>query len=128
MGGQVAARYMTLLRTIGLLLVVSNVLLQILDWATTFVGYQMGLREVNGPTLWLIGVIGDRYLAVSLEKVAYILVLIFILVLTNGLTRAAGSRRVNARYASLALLDVFLVSLAVVYVGTVAANIQALGH
>lgn len=109
---------------LGSLLVACNLVLQFLDWVTTFVGFSMGISEKNPGTLWLISKVGNEYLGISIEKIVY--VSLFILSFF-AIRVIVGSQRFFEKSLALILLYAVLLLVILVYVGTVAANFRAIG-
>ena len=108
----------------GTFLVISNLVLQGLDWITTFIGFSRGLSEGDYDTRWLIAKTGNEYLGVSIEKTIYILIFVLCFFLMNVILRT--KRRLLRPYAFV-LLYLFMLGVLVVLVQTIVANFAALG-
>lgn len=98
--------------------------MQVLDWITSTVGYSRGIPDKNWATLWLIRTIGNEYVALGVEKIAYIGTFVSVFFLMR---RALGIKSPSVRYPVLILVDLFLLSLVLGYCFAVAANFGAIG-
>src|SRR5208283_5890474 len=96
------------------LLVAFNLVLQFIDWITSFIGYSRGLFESNVPTLFLIRVFGNRYLAVSIEKIGYIALF---LAFYYYIPKVIDAKPSYARNTALSLLYVVMFYMAFYYAG-----------
>ena len=106
------------------MLIICNLVLQALDWITSSIGFYMGEQETNPVTLLLIKSVGNEYVGIAIEKIAYIALFIGILFLVKALMRAKG---VILKYGGLILVSAFLIFFIIEYVIVVSANLTALG-
>lgn len=110
---------------LGLILLSANVVLQLLDGATSFVALQRGFIEINPYTLWIMGVVGNGYLGVGVEKLAFVglFAVIWFIATTlrdvgNGTTSVLG----------LGAIDIILVFFALSFVQVVLSNLIVIGQ
>lgn len=108
---------------LNLFFLISNLVLQVLDWTTSAIGYSRGINDVDPTTRWLIRTFG-KYLGLSVEKVAYIAVLVIVFI---AMSHAIRIKNLSVRYPLMLLVDLFLLALVVKYVPTIIANFTALG-
>ncbi len=94
-----------------------------MDWTTSAIGYSRGINDIDPTTRWLIRTFG-KYLGLSVEKVAYIAVLVIVFI---AMSHAIRIKNLSVRYPLMLLVDLFLLALVVKYVPTIIANFTALG-
>ena len=112
------------LRVFSSSLVAFNLVLQAGDWVTSWVGYYRGAQETNPVTLWLIKAVGNDYIGISIEKVAYIAMFIGICLLMRALLKVKGT---ITKYGGLICLGAFLIFCIIEFAIVVSANMAALG-
>lgn len=98
--------------------------MQVLDGLTTFIAFTRGLLEANPYTIWLIRVIGNEYLGVGIEKIAYIILGLFILWIIRRFSRL---RDRPLRVVGVGLFDTVLVFLALSVGQVVLTNFATIG-
>lgn len=99
-----------------------NLGLQALDWSTSVVGYLRGDVESNFWTNALIALIGNEYVAITIEKVAF--VALFLLLLAAA--RRFYTKRAAVAYPALIGMSAGLLVLVLVYVGVIVNNVSVL--
>ncbi len=113
------------LLTLASLLVIWNLVLQGLDWISSFVGYSRGVSEVNGPTLLLWKLFFDNlYFAISVEKAAYIAFYVCVFMITERLSRMDSY--IVVRYFGLAVINILLLFSALIFTNYLILSIVAL--
>lgn len=110
-------------RLLTITLVTGNVVLQLLDWITSSIGYYSGRTESNSYTLSLIHLLGNEYLAISVEKIGFIILFLGLYYLIKTLLRMKSP---YVGYAICILLFAFLSFFLIEYVIVILINLKAL--
>ncbi len=108
----------------GSFLIISNLVLQVVDWVTSFIGYYRGGNEVNSGTLWLISFFGDKYIGISVEKIILIAILVFGFYAIKVLVRR---REPITEFVGLVVINAVLIAFLLRYLMDMWSNLTALG-
>lgn len=111
------------LEALGLVLVVSNVVLQFLDGATSFMALGRGFVETNPYTLWLMGELGNGYLGVGAQAVAFVALFVLVHYLARAVARFGDG---GVRVVGLAVVDVALLFFALSFSQAVLSNVSVM--
>ena len=114
------------LTNFGLILVTFNVIINVLDLATTFIGFSRGMPEQNGMASLFMTIVGNEYVGAVVIKGLLIAMFIFVYRAIRAVER--GDEQLTLKVVlSLLLLDSVLTFFAAYILTTVLGNFVAIG-
>ena len=114
------------LANFGLILAAFNVVINILDLVTTFIGFSRGMPEQNGMASLFMNIVGNEYVGAVVIKGLLIAMFIFAYRAIRAVERGDVQRTLKV-VLSLLLLDSVLTLLAAYILTTVLGNFIAIG-